>query len=216
LKPRRASKETGRKLLGQMLVEEGLLSPTQLLAALDQQMYYRERLGETLVRLGYITERQLLEFLGKQNRTPVIDLYNCVIDENAVSLVPKQVAERYKVLPIGFKKIDGVQRLVLAMADPKDQEAIDYVSHLTTFLVYPVFVREEHLRWIISYYYDGKLGTRGGLDLDVEEWGPVRHRGVPERRAPEPIEVIDEDDDDDDEVIDLGPPIKKGGKVYTP
>lgn len=178
-----------RKPLGMMFVEAGLISSEQLKHALNQHAYYGEKIGQTLLRLGYITEQDLLRFLGKQHGTPALDLYRQVIDEGAVNLVPKEVAERRKVIPIGFKTVAGRKRLVLGMANPSDRGAIEHIERVTGFPVFPVFVREEHLRWIINHYYKTK-----GLRLTVE---------LPDGEG----HSLDEEE----EVIDLGPPLPKKG-----
>ncbi|MEM4658847.1 MAG: hypothetical protein QXX77_10555 [Candidatus Methanosuratincola sp.] len=175
-----------RKPLGRMFVEAGLISSEQLKHALNQHAYYGEKIGQTLLRLGYITEQDLLRFLGRQHGTPALDLYRQVIDERAVDLVPKEIAERYRLIPIGYKTIAGEKRLVLGMANPNDRGAIEHVGRITGCSVFPVFVREEHLKWIINHYYKAK-----GLRLTVELEGGESHSL------------------DEEEVIDLGRPLPK-------
>lgn len=160
--------------------------------ALDQATQYREKLGETLLRLGSITEDQLLECLGKQHGTPCVDLYKQVIDENVVGLIKKEVAQNYKLIPIGFKKGQDADKLVLAMANPLDHQAASYVSHLTGYRIYPVFVREEHLKWIINYYYKD---ARMRVTVDISPAGeksPGRASGFSRKREDaEEIIVLD-------------------------
>jgi len=168
-----------RKQIGEMLIDAGLITLHDLQHALGYQTYYSERLGQTLVRFGYITDRQLLRFLGKQYNTPAVDLYEQSIDENAVRLIDKGIAEEFKVFPIGFNKTNGTEKLVLAMDDPLNQGTINHISRLTNFPIYPVFAREEHLKWIINYYYNQK-----DIRIDIK-------------------------DNDDETIMDLGQPISE-------
>ncbi len=186
-----------KRHLGEILIEEGLISYIDLNYALDQATQYREKLGEALIRLGYITEQQLLECLGKQHGVPSVDLYKQVVDENAVGLITKDIAEGYKVMPIGFKKLQGEDKVVLAMADPMDMRAQSLVAHLTGYPVYPVFVREEHLKWIINYYYKDS-------DLRVTVELPSEDR----RGRAEEFEVS-LGPEDAEEIIDLDTPISE-------
>jgi len=157
-------------LLGELLVREGAITKEQLEEALNQQLHYRERLGQTLVRLGHITEDELLEFLGRQHQVPAVDLYRQAIDEGAVRLLDKKTAQSLLVFPVGFKRESEGVKLVLAMADPLDKEAMERVSLHTGCPIVPVFAREEHVRWIINYYYaDRRL--EGGLEQGASSTG---------------------------------------------
>lgn len=98
-----------RKRLGELLVEAGFIRTEQLNHALKEQKINNEKLGKTLMRLGYITEDTLIEFLSKQHGTPSINLYKEVIDKKAVDLIPRDVAEKYKVIPVGFKSQGGIK-----------------------------------------------------------------------------------------------------------
>ncbi len=112
-----------------------------------------EKLGQTLVKLGYIAEDTLIKFLGKQHGTPGINLYKQMIDERAVDMIPMSVAERYKVIPVGFNLDGGNKKLIVAMANPSNLEAIDTIAFITGCSIEPIFAREEHLEFIIPRYY---------------------------------------------------------------
>ena len=144
----------GRKRLGDLLIEAGFISTEQLNFALKEQKFSREKLGQTLVRLRYITEDILIGFLGKQHGTSGIDLFKEVIDERAVDMIPRRVAEKYKVIPVGFKLEGRTKKLIVAMANPSNLEAIDTVAFITGYSIDPIFAREEHLEWIIRHYYN--------------------------------------------------------------
>jgi len=142
-----------RKRLGELLVEAGFISKEQLNHALEEQKISKEKLGQTLMRLGYITEDILIEFLSKQYGTPSINLFREVIDEKVVNMIPRNVAEKHKAIPVGFKSNGGTKKLIVAMANPSDLEAINTLAFITGYSIDPIFTREEHFEWLIRYYY---------------------------------------------------------------
>ena len=149
----------GRKHLGELLVEPGFISMEQLNYALNMQKAYKEKLGQTLMKLGYITEDTLIELLGKQHGTPSINLYKLhreVLDEKIIHMITRYVAEKYKVIPVGFKLDGNTKKLIVAMADPSNLEAIDTLEFITGYSIEPIFTLQEDLEWIILYYYYGR------------------------------------------------------------
>lgn len=144
-----------RKLLGESLVEAGLITNEQLNHALTMkgQKYHLERIGRVLMNLNYIDEDALIEFLGRQYGTSGINLYKGKIDEKAVHTITRNVAEKHKVMPVGFKSDGKTKMLIVAMADPLNLEAMDTINFITGYCIEPVFAREEDLRWSIQYYY---------------------------------------------------------------
>jgi hypothetical protein len=145
-----------RKPLGELLVEAGFIDRGQLNRALNEQKISNEKLGQTLMSLGYITEDILIDSLSKQCGTPGINLFKTEIDERAFYMVPRDAAEKYKVIPIGFKVEGRTKRLIVAMANPSNLEAIDVLKFITGYAIEPVFSREEQFKWIIQYYHTKK------------------------------------------------------------
>ena len=145
--------------LGELFIESGLIDSEQLAHALNVQKPLRYKLGKTLVWLGYITEDTLVEYLDKQHGSPGINLHKLhkeVIDESAVHTITRHVAERYKAIPINFKSEGKTKKLIVAMADPSNLEAIDTIAFITGCSIEPIFTMEEHLNGIIHYHYYNK------------------------------------------------------------
>ncbi len=142
--------------MGELLIEAGFIGTEQLkyALALKEREFHVEKLGRILVNLKYIDEDILIEFLGKQYGTPGINLCKKEIDEEIIRIVPGHIAEKYNIIPVGFKLDGRVKKLIVAMADPSNIEAIDTVAFITGYIVEPVFAREEDLKWIIKYYYN--------------------------------------------------------------
>ncbi len=122
------------KQLGQMLLEQGLLTQQQLEFALRQHRSTPKSLGRTLIDLGYIQERDLVRALAKQVGLDFVDLRVHHIDPVAAALVPDQLARRYRALPIGER--DG--KLLVAMSDPANLYALDDIRAVTSREVQPV------------------------------------------------------------------------------
>lgn len=78
-----------RKRLGDLLVDEKVISQVQLDNALEAQHSSGRKLGETLIRLGFLTEQKMLSFLSQQLSLPLIDLSRAQIDGEAVQLLPE-------------------------------------------------------------------------------------------------------------------------------
>lgn len=115
-----------RKRLGDLLVEEGVISNDQLMAALKNQKGKGIKLGASLIDLGYINEDQLLKFLAKQLNIPFYDLSKVKIDQAAVQLIPEVQARRLRVLCIHAEP----DRATVVMSDPADLNAMDSVAAL--------------------------------------------------------------------------------------
>ena len=129
------------KQLGEILLDEGLLTEGQLMAAIDEQLARGQSLGRTLVENGVLTEAQLVAALARQVGMDFIDLDDYAVDRHAVSLVPAALCRRYVVLPIGIE--DGV--LILATADPGNVVAVDDVRTMSGRQVKPVVTTYDHL-----------------------------------------------------------------------
>ena len=108
-----------RKRLGDLLVEEHIITDEQLTQALNDQKGTGRKLGETLIRLGFLTEKQMLLFLSQQLSLPMIDLSRAHIDIEAVQLLSEVHARRLRALVIGRKG----NNIRVVMSDPADLSA---------------------------------------------------------------------------------------------
>ena len=110
--------------LGDLLVQDGMISSAQLQTALNDQKQNGRKLGVTLVDLGFIKEHDLLEFLARQLNIPLIALNDRKIPEATVNLIPEVQARRHRALVI---EADDKTALV-GMSDPADLAAVDAIS----------------------------------------------------------------------------------------
>lgn len=112
--------------LGDLLVQEQIVTDDQLQLALQQQRQTGRKLGTTLIDLGFISEVQLLQFLARQLGVPFFDLNNLTIDGKAVALLPEVQARRYRALAVNQNE----HEVTVAMSDPADLSALDAIANL--------------------------------------------------------------------------------------
>jgi type IV pilus assembly protein PilB len=110
--------------LGQMLQESGLLTPEQLKMAVDFQKSVGGKLGAIIVKLGFIEDQTLTNFIARQQGIPVVNLDELVVPENLFKKIPKKLIDKHHVVPIRFH--DGV--LTVATSDPYDYEAMEEIQ----------------------------------------------------------------------------------------
>ncbi len=154
------------KQLGEILLDEGLVTEAQLLAALDEQTSIGASLGRTLVELGMISEAQLVRALAAQVGMEFVDLDEYPVDRTAVTMVPAAVCRRYSVLPIAIR--NGA--LVLATADPANVVAVDDVRTVARVPVVPVVATYDNVLRAIDRFCraDGEMEDLSSAFIDDE------------------------------------------------
>ena len=162
-----------RKLLGEMLIASGVITPDQLKSALESQKKSGLRLGKELIRLGYLTEEVIIETLGDQAGIPYVDLDTYLIDQKTISLVPEDIARRHQLIPLF--KIGNV--LTVAMTDPLNLFAIDEAKLKAGCEIEAVISTEEKLIRALDQCY----GISGSLEDVVREISGKEVKAVSER-----------------------------------
>lgn len=143
--------------LGEILIRQNLLSHDQLKEAVEHQRRNNLGLSASLVTLGLVSEQQITSALSKQYGVPAIDFSTVEVDEAVTRLVPREVAQKYCVVPIARRGAT----LTLAMADPANVYAMDDIKFVTGFTVEPVVASEIGVRQAIERSY----GSVRSLDL---------------------------------------------------
>ncbi|MDX1706306.1 GspE/PulE family protein [Pseudidiomarina sp.] len=110
--------------LGDLLVQESMITNKQLEKALEEQRETGRKLGITLIDLGFLSEQELLEFLSRQLNIPLIDLSEKKIPQDVVNLVPEIQARRHRALVVEATDKEAL----VAMSDPADLEAVDAIG----------------------------------------------------------------------------------------
>jgi type IV pilus assembly protein PilB len=136
------------KKLGDILVEEGLISSEQLERALLEQSRTDQLLGRILIDLKMVKESDLMAALAKQIGFRFVDLSDYTVDAAAAMLIPDQVARRYRALPIGYED----SKLLVAMADPANLFALDDIRTITGMDIQPVVATAADIETAIHKY----------------------------------------------------------------
>ncbi|AWB68816.1 MSHA biogenesis protein MshE [Saccharobesus litoralis] len=117
-----------KKRLGDLLVDERIISESQLMDALAAQKQTGRKLGATLIESGSITEQQLLTFLAQQLNVPFVDISQKRLDPEVIKLLPEVQARRFRALVIEA----DLDTATVGMSDPADINALDALYPLLT------------------------------------------------------------------------------------
>jgi len=150
----------GKMKLGDILIQEGLVTQAQIGEALERQKSNpAEPIGEILVEMGIINEDTLVEFLGKQFNLPYINkTKELLVPETEVILgeyISKENIEQYKVLPLSKKG----NVLKVALIDPLNLVLLDNLKVMTGFDIEPVIVGKTLLSAAINNFLEKKDKT---------------------------------------------------------
>jgi type IV pilus assembly protein PilB len=137
--------------LGDLLVKEKVISPEQLDQAIKAQKASNCRLGSALVKLGFLTDEDVTNFLSRQYGVPAINLSYFEIDPSVVKLIPFETAKRYQILPLSRVGAS----LTIAMVDPTNVFAMDDIKFMTGFNIEPVVASESSIQEGIEKAYGG-------------------------------------------------------------
>ncbi|HXE90354.1 MAG TPA: type IV-A pilus assembly ATPase PilB [Terriglobales bacterium] len=144
--------------LGDLLVKEKVINTEQLEQALKHQKENNCRLGSSLVKLGFLTDDDVTNFLSRQYGVPAINLQYFEVDSSVVKLVPQETAKRYQILPLSRVGAS----LTIAMVDPTNVFAMDDIKFMTGFNIEPVVASESAIMAAIEKAY----GTSAEEDLE--------------------------------------------------
>jgi type IV pilus assembly protein PilB len=148
--------------IGKLLVDAKLITEQQLNEALAtvKQSKGAARLGSTLVKMGYVQEEKLLQFLAQQYRVPAVDLkmYQNV-DPAIIKLVPLELVKKHMVCPL--RRVGAT--LTVAMLDPTNIFALDDLKFRTNYTIEPVIAAETSLIETIKKYYGGDAAGKSDV-----------------------------------------------------
>ena len=142
-----------KKRIGEVLIDQGLITEPQLMAGLDEQKRSGLQLGKCLVQLGFITDGKLLDVLSAQLDIQHVMLDNFNFNRNLLAMVPEDLARKYRVIPL-FEKDDII---TVAMADPANLRIIDHLKFKTGREIEPVIATEKDILSAIDRNYSAGL-----------------------------------------------------------
>jgi type IV pilus assembly protein PilB len=136
--------------IGDQLVHEQLISRDQLQKALDDARANGNRIGFSLVKLGFLGESDLVRALARQHRVPAVDLERVRLDPRILKLIPSEFAVKHQVLPL--RRVG--RTLTVAMSNPTDLGVIDDLKFLTRLDIEPVIAGDFTLKKIVEREYE--------------------------------------------------------------
>lgn len=156
--------EQRRKLrLGELMVQQGLISQDQLRIALIEQEQNNIPLGRQLVRLGFVSETMVRDLVAHTIGQESIDLTTVVADADALKMVPEDFSRRYRLLPVAYEEV--TKNMIVAMADMFNVVALDQLRAMLggQIQLKPVLAAEAQLEEYIDQFYDYELSVDGIL-----------------------------------------------------
>lgn len=156
--------EQRRKLrLGELMVQQGIISQDQLRIALIEQEQNNIPLGRQLVRLGFVTEAMVRDLVAHTVGQESIDLSIVIADADALKMVPEDFARRYHLLPVAYE--EQAKTLTVAMADMFNVVALDQLRAMLggQIQVKPLVAGEAQLEEYIDHFYGYELSVDGIL-----------------------------------------------------
>lgn len=149
--------------LGDILVAQGVTTSDQIDIALTEQKKSKELLGKILVRLGFATESIIRDVIGGAIGQESVNLELAIPDGDAISLIPKDVARKLRVLPLTFDR--DANELTVALVDTFDVVLIDKIAaHVGRDIeVTPILAGETEIDSAIDLFYGFELSVDGIL-----------------------------------------------------
>ncbi len=158
-----------RKRIGEILVEQGFITPDQLEKGLAEQKTSKQLLGKCLVKLGFISEPKLIDVLSAQLDIQHVVLQQFNFSASLVKCIPEDMARRYKVIPL-FER-NGV--LTVAMVDPTNLRVIDHLKFKTGKEIDPVLATEKSIMTAIEKNYASASEEMSQLLSNVASQGEL-------------------------------------------
>lgn len=162
--------------LGEMLIKAGVIHEFQLNSALSFQRQLGGRLGASLIRLGYLDEETLLQFIAEQFSLSRIDLDKITIPPQILQLIPVDKALEFSMIPFAVKVVKGAERLFMATSDPTNIPALDEIKFISGHQVQPAIASEDSIIAAIKRCYE--IGANAPGAKKMAKVTPIRKKGA--------------------------------------
>lgn len=162
-----------RMRLGDLLIEQGVVTPEQLIQALEIQTEEGKKIGEILIDEGFTTEEKIIQALHQQLGMPIVRLTGMDISRDVLELVSVDILKKNIVFPFG-RDTANPNIMHLAMADPMDLNAIDDITIITGLQVEPSIASAREIMETLDRYF-GNSETMGAARRFTEEREAMRH-----------------------------------------
>ncbi len=136
--------------IGEMLLRNGIIDEEQLEKAHFYSDEHEVKVSTALIKLEFLNEEDLVEFLSRHMGMPTVSLEEIDVDPDAVKRISAEKAQKYMAIP--YSKVDGT--LHLAMADPTDLNAIDDIKFMTDMAIEVSIATESEIKAALDVHYD--------------------------------------------------------------
>ncbi|MBV9851276.1 MAG: Flp pilus assembly complex ATPase component TadA [Armatimonadetes bacterium] len=178
-----------KKELGQILIQQGLLTPNQLNQAVSQQKSSGKPLGQLLVDLGLVGEEDVTKARAQQADMAYIRIQDLTVDKSVLPLVDAAVAHKHLILPVG-KTPDGTLKIVVGQWNMAVMDAAQRIAAAHRLRIAPALATEAHLRSALEHYYDAAPAASSNGGAAAAPGGNNARHGVPAVIPPGGGEVL--------------------------
>jgi len=151
--------------LGELLVKLGFITEKELKLALEEQLRTGEKLGEILIRLGFVTEDEVAYALSHQAGVEFVNLEDVVINPAVLKIVPYKLARELKFVPLNVND----KTLTIALSDPFNFKVIDTVERETGYRVLVKVAKEEQILKTIENLYGFTVSSDEDFEANVRD-----------------------------------------------
>lgn len=161
-----------RVRIGDLLLSQGMITQ-QLDTALSEQKIRKTKLGETLIALGYVSQKDFSDVLSRQLGVESVDLRKEGLQDAAIRLVPEDIMKKYELVPFAIDE-NNSNILKIAMSDPMYLPAIDDVSLITGMEVVPYFAPTAQIAMQIDRMFGKKQAMEAAAQYQLEHADELR------------------------------------------
>ena len=172
--------------LGQMLLKANAISEEQLEEALSNQKSQGDTLGNNLVKMGILTEDEILNYLGKQLNVPVIQLQADQLSMDVVSIIPADVAHKFNVIAVEKNS----NTLTVAASDPTNIFVLDSIKFVTGLNVKPVIASEAQIKEAMDNFYAPSEAGAEAMEDILRDFGDGE------------LEVLEDEEEMEDDALE--------------
>ncbi len=167
-----------KRHIGQILIDQGILTEDQLRIALLDQMRSHLPVGRLLVQLGFVSEATLRDALSEKLGLQPVDLTHIIVDPAALKMLPRELARRYRMFPVAFDR-QG-KKFIVALSDTNNIVAVDQLrAHLKGDLEIELrLAGDSEIERAIEHYYGHEFSIDG--ILHEIETGEVDYTSISE------------------------------------
>ncbi len=157
------SNPQAKRHIGQILIDQGILTEDQLRIALLEQMKSHLPVGRLLVQLGFVSEATLRDALSEKLGLQSVDLAHIIVDPAALKALPRDLARRYRIFPIALDR--QAKKFIVALSDTNNIVAVDQLREFLKgdFEIELRLAGDTEIERAIEHYYGHEFSIDGIL-----------------------------------------------------